>query len=292
MPQAKVNIKNEGTGAGHPVEANGQGYYVVSNLQAGLYTLTVEVPGFKRFESSHNKLDANSTLSLDASLSVGQTSETIEVSATASRLQTESGAVQNTVTGQQVQAQELNGRNPLYMASLIPGIRSNSTLGDFNFSLTNGGYNINGARQQDTLITLDGAPATRTRANGTSIGVPNVDATPGNSGADSRLLSRIRTHCGRPDPHHHQSGTPIFTELLRILPQLRHEREHVAAQLEPDYQFRRPLSGITTSASISAAPFTSRSSSTPVRKRCSSSSARSGPVIASPIPKPRLFPPR
>jgi hypothetical protein len=177
VPQAKVNIKNEGTGAGHPVEANGQGYYVVSNLQAGLYTLTVEVPGFKRFESSHNKLDANSTLSLDASLSVGQTSETIEVSATASRLQTESGAVQNTVTGQQVQAQELNGRNPLYMASLIPGIRSNSTLGDFNFSLTNGGYNINGARQQDTLITLDGAPATRTRANGTSIGVPNVDAT-------------------------------------------------------------------------------------------------------------------
>ena len=95
VPQAKVNIKNEGTGAGHPVEANGQGYYVVSNLQAGLYTLTVEVPGFKRFESSHNKLDANSTLSLDASLSVGQTSETIEVSATASRLQTESGAVQN-----------------------------------------------------------------------------------------------------------------------------------------------------------------------------------------------------
>ena len=50
------------------------------------------------------------------------------------------------------------------MASLIPGIRSNSTLGDFNFSLTNGGYNVNGARQQDTLITIDGAPATRTRA--------------------------------------------------------------------------------------------------------------------------------
>ncbi len=71
----------------------------------------------------------------------------------------------------------MNGRNPLYMASLVPGVRSNNTLGDFNFSLDNGGYNINGARQQDTLITIDGAPATRTRANGTSIAVPNVDAT-------------------------------------------------------------------------------------------------------------------
>jgi hypothetical protein len=177
IPQSKVVIKNEGTGAEHPVEANGQGYYVVSNLQPGLYTLTVQVAGFKKFESTHNKLDANSTLSLDADLTVGSTTETVEVSATGSRLQTESGAVQNTVTGQQVQAQELNGRNPLYMASLIPGIRSNSTLGDFNFALTNGGYNINGARQQDTLITIDGAPATRTRANGTSITVPNVDAT-------------------------------------------------------------------------------------------------------------------
>jgi hypothetical protein len=177
VPQSKVVIKNEGTGAVHPVDANAQGYYVVSNLQPDLYALTVQVVGFKKFESTHNKLDANSTLSLDANLSVGATTETVEVSATGSRLQTESGAVQNTVTGQQVQEQELNGRNPLYMASLIPGIRSNSTLGDFNFSLTNGGYNINGARQQDTLITIDGAPATRTRANGTSITVPNVDAT-------------------------------------------------------------------------------------------------------------------
>ena len=105
VPQSKVVIKNEGTGAVHPVDANAQGYYVVSNLQPGLYALTVQVVGFKKFESTHNKLDANSTLSLDANLSVGATPDTVEVSATGSRLQTESGAVQNTVTGQQVQAQ-------------------------------------------------------------------------------------------------------------------------------------------------------------------------------------------
>ena len=63
------------------------------------------------------------------------TSETVEVSATASPLQTESGAVQDEVTGQQVSMQELNGRNPLYMAQLIPGVRGGATMGDFNFAV-------------------------------------------------------------------------------------------------------------------------------------------------------------
>ncbi len=177
VPGAKVVIKNEGTGDEHSVTTDAQGHYIVTNLLPGYYTMTTAVSGFKKFESTHNKLDANSTLSLDADVAVGSTTETVEVSATASPLQTESGAVQKNINSQQLQAQELNGRNPIYMTSLIPGARSGSSLGDFNFSLSNGGYNINGARQQDTLITLDGAPATRTRANGTSIAVPNVDAT-------------------------------------------------------------------------------------------------------------------
>ncbi len=177
VPNAKIVITNEGTGEQHPVNSDAQGHYTVPNLLPGFYAMTAEASGFKKFESTHNKLDAATTLSLDASLAVGQTSETVEVSATASQLQTESGSVQKNVTSQQIQAQELNGRNPLYMASLVPGVRSGTNLGDFNFSLTNGGYSINGARSQDTLITMDGATAVRTRANGTGIAVPNVDAT-------------------------------------------------------------------------------------------------------------------
>ncbi len=57
-------------------------------------------PGFKEFVSKQNRLEANSTIELDGNLTVGQTSETVEVSATAEVLQTESGAVQAEVTGQ------------------------------------------------------------------------------------------------------------------------------------------------------------------------------------------------
>ena len=177
VPKAKVALTNEATGAENSTTTNESGYYVVPNLPPGGYTLRAEAAGFKRFESAHNQLDPNSTLALDGSLTVGATTETVEVVASSTPLQTESAVVQKLITRSQIDALELNGRNPIYMASLQPGIRSATTLGDFNFSVTNGGYYINGARTEDSLITFDGAPATRTRANDSSIGVADVDST-------------------------------------------------------------------------------------------------------------------
>jgi Carboxypeptidase regulatory-like domain/TonB-dependent Receptor Plug Domain len=178
IPKAKVVVKNEATGEEHSASTNDSGYYTVTNLPPSLYAVTVEAAGFKKFDSTHNKLDPNTTLSLDASLTVGAATETVEVSATAAVLQTESAAVEDQVSGQQVSMQELNGRNPIYIAQLIPGMISGSTMGDFNFTTGAGNpFYVNGARQQDTLVTIDGAPALRTRANGAVIGVANVDAT-------------------------------------------------------------------------------------------------------------------
>jgi hypothetical protein len=178
VPGAQVLILNEETGLSYQATADAQGHYTVPNLTAGNYTLSVEVKGFKKFTSNHNTLPANTTLNLDAPLTVGAATEEVTVSATAQVLQTESAAVQQEITGQQVSDQELNGRNPLYMGSLVPGMRSGSTLGDFNFAIGGGTpYQINGSRAQDTLVTFDGAPAVRTRGSGAIVGVASVDAT-------------------------------------------------------------------------------------------------------------------
>src|ERR1039457_3729517 len=149
IPKATVTIKNEGTNVIQTLTSNEAGYYVAPNLQPGNYAVTAEAPGFKRFESRQNKLDANSALSLDAILTVGNITDTEEVAASAEVLQTDSSAVQTEVSGKQVDMQELNGRNPLYIAQLLPGLRSGSTMGDFNFAVGGGGpLYVNGGRPQ------------------------------------------------------------------------------------------------------------------------------------------------
>jgi hypothetical protein len=177
VPKAKVTLTNDATGLSRQTSTNDAGYYVVPNLPPGNYTVTAEATGFKKFEATGNKLDPNSTLSVDVPLQVGSSTDTVEVVASAVVLQTESAAVEKLVTRAQIDSLELNGRDPLFLASLQPGMRSSTTLGDFTFSLTNGGYAVNGARSNDTQITFDGAPALRTRGNGTSIGVADVDST-------------------------------------------------------------------------------------------------------------------
>jgi hypothetical protein len=178
VPNAKVTITNEGTNESHTVNSDAQGHYTVTNLRPANYSMTAEATGFKKFTSVHNKLGSNTTLSLDGALALGSIDQTVEVTATASVLQTESGSVQSEVTGQQIRDQQLNGRNPLYMGSLVPGVRSGSTLGDFNFGVGGGvPFQINGSRANDTMVTFDGAPAVRTRGNGAIIGVASVDAT-------------------------------------------------------------------------------------------------------------------
>ena len=86
-----------------------------------MYTITAEAPGFKKAEASNNKLDPSATLSVDVTMTIGAATETVEVSATALALQTESAAVQRSVSRQQIDALELNGRNPIFMANLVPG---------------------------------------------------------------------------------------------------------------------------------------------------------------------------
>lgn len=178
VPNATVTITSEATDEKHTVTTDAEGHYTVPNLLPGNYSMTAEAAGFKKFESTHNSLQSNSTIALNGDLSVGQTTETVEVSATAEVLQTESGSVQAEVTGTQIQNEELNGRSPVYSAQFLPGVRSSGTLGDKN-GLGPGGnpFSINGTRSQDTLVSVDGAPAMRTRANGAIIGVADVDST-------------------------------------------------------------------------------------------------------------------
>ncbi|MCU1316362.1 MAG: hypothetical protein JWN63_1684, partial [Candidatus Acidoferrum typicum] len=175
VANAKVTVRNN-TGVERQTTTNDSGYYVVTNVPPGRYTMTAEAPGFQKYETRDNKLDPSGDLVMDATLSVGAATQTVEVSASTVQLQTESASVQKLVTREQIDSLELNGRNPIWLAALVPGARG-TTLANLNFGFTQGPANFNGSRNPENLITFDGAPATRTRSNGTSLGAADVDST-------------------------------------------------------------------------------------------------------------------
>ncbi len=176
LPNAKVTVSNTATGAGSAVTTNATGNFTFPNVQPGRYTIRVESAGFQSATVENILVDASIGRRVDVSLKVGDAGSTVTVQAGVDSVQTESAAVGQLVTQEQVRSIQLNGRNPLYLSQLEPGVVRNNAIASFAFGLDNG-LNIGGARSQDSLITIDGAPAVRTRSNGTSVGVADVDST-------------------------------------------------------------------------------------------------------------------
>lgn len=176
VPNANVSATNEGSGEVHKLTANGEGYYIFPQLFVGKYTLTVEQAGFKTFLQKGITIDAQSKLTIDVSLTLGSLSEKVEVEASSAQVQTDSAKVGATIENKQIQNLTLNGRNPIYLAALTPGVVGNQGIGTFDpDSVSNGSFNINGGRADEYVVAVDGAVATRTRSSGSMLGALDVD---------------------------------------------------------------------------------------------------------------------
>src|SRR2546430_12346256 len=139
--------------------------------------MMAEATGFQKYESTNNKLDPAADLVIDATLSVGSSSQTVEVSASTVQLQTESAAVQKLVTREQIDLLELNGRNPIGLAGLVPGARG-GTAASLTFAFSQGPANFNGSAHPGHLSTYAQAPANRPRPNGQGLGAPDMHSPP------------------------------------------------------------------------------------------------------------------
>src|SRR5262245_10981400 len=173
---AKVTLKSDSRAFERSATTNAEGYFVITQMPPGVYTVKVEASGFKQYQETGRKLDPNLPASMDVSLQPGQLTETVTVTASVAQVQSESATVGRLVETKQVEYLQLNGRNPLFLSQIRPGVQGGA-LGGNSFGLTTGGLNINGGRTQDYLLTFDGAVGVRTRSNGTAIGVPDVEAT-------------------------------------------------------------------------------------------------------------------
>ncbi|HZQ51718.1 MAG TPA: TonB-dependent receptor [Bryobacteraceae bacterium] len=123
VPNAKVTITEEATGVAYNTQTNASGNYTLPTLKPGNYTVTVEAPGFQKAQQRQVLVNPGQPTAVDLTLQVGSASQTIEVTATAPLLQTESPAIGANLNTSQATELPLGGQRTFtYLARLSPGV--------------------------------------------------------------------------------------------------------------------------------------------------------------------------
>ena len=166
VPNAKVIAKNADTNAASTAETDQNGFYRITNLLPGNYIVSVEAAGFRKAEMPPQLLTVASALRADVMLELGAVTETVTVNSTGSQVNTEDAQMGRSL----VDIPDLpnisgaNGRNPLNLMALQPGVVSTSG----GPSTTVGAFSVNGQRAQANNYLLDG-----TDSNDLAINVPD-----------------------------------------------------------------------------------------------------------------------
>src|SRR6266851_920947 len=150
---AKVEAKNEGTGLVFVQNTTSSGNYSFASLTPGSYSVTVTLTGFQVFSSVHNVLTVGTPLVVDVTLRVGTVSQTEVVESNYQRLETSNATVSEIMDTKQVQDLPLNGRNPLALLTLDPGVVQRTTNG------AGSGTHVFGSRDRAHNVTIDGIDA-------------------------------------------------------------------------------------------------------------------------------------
>jgi hypothetical protein len=125
---AKVTLKNVDTGVQWKAITDATGSYQFPNLIAGHYTVEVDHTGFAHTVSTPVALENGTTQRVNIGLRIGQTTETVEVSAAAALIKTDDANISDIIENKFVNDLPIEGRNYLNFAQLLPNF--NSGTGD------------------------------------------------------------------------------------------------------------------------------------------------------------------
>jgi Carboxypeptidase regulatory-like domain/TonB-dependent Receptor Plug Domain len=142
------------------------GRFVFTAVPPGTYEIKVESAGFKVLSHGGIVVNANDKLTIgDLRMEVGQTTETVEVSASAVMLQTESAERSTALISKQIQSIAVNSRSYLDLVKLVPGVVSTINLQTAGMG---GLSNIaaNGTRVNSNQLMINGISDTDTGSNG------------------------------------------------------------------------------------------------------------------------------
>jgi outer membrane receptor protein involved in Fe transport len=177
---ARVQVLNVGTNVARTATTDERGGYLFSDLQPGVYDVTIEAAAFQPFVRKGFRIEATAVLRIDARLQVGGIAEAVEVTAATPVLQTDRADVHITQSARQVNDLPLTGsvsRNYQSLMQIVPGAvlagEQNSEAGSPQRSIS---FNVNGVSRLQNNTKLDGASVTYVWLPTNTAYVPSAEA--------------------------------------------------------------------------------------------------------------------
>lgn len=168
VPGANIVAKNLGTGITQTTQSGSAGEYRIPFVPIGTYSVTVEHPGFRTWQSTNVVVNINTLVTVDVHLSLGAAEATVTVTATPPLISEEGLNLGKVMDNKLIMDLPLSiggdARNTMSFVALTPGV---TTAGDLRI----GGGLING-----TSILLDGAESMSQRRNDSGMNGISVEA--------------------------------------------------------------------------------------------------------------------
>ena len=153
---AKITISNQGLGLSRESKTEATGEYEFLALPPGTYVLTVEMANFRKYEQTNLQLLVNTPGTVNVRLEVGAATQTVEVSAQAVTLNTSDASLGSAFSENQVKELPLEAGNVPELLSLQAGVTYTGNRPDMNKDTDTRNGAVNGARSDQSNITLDG----------------------------------------------------------------------------------------------------------------------------------------
>ena len=156
IPNVRVTVTNTATNISFRTLTSSAGDYYASSLNPGTYTVSAEAKGFQKTVTTSFTLAVDQKVRVDLALKLGAVTETLEVTAQAVTLDTDSADESTLLSQQQVEQLPLNGRNFMQLLLVSAGA---VTVGGEQGTMRQGEGNavsINGGRPEGNNYTLDG----------------------------------------------------------------------------------------------------------------------------------------
>jgi hypothetical protein len=185
---ATVTITDLGTNISRSAKTGSKGDYAFSSLKPSHYKISVSAAGFKGGVIPDIELHTQDTLSENVSLSLGSSSESVDVHADSGEELETSAAVSTTVDRKFIENMPLNGRSFQALISLTPGNVTAKT-----YYTASGQFSIDGQRTDANYFSIDGVSANVgiTQGSNVYLGSAGAGAAPAtsNNGGYNNLVS-------------------------------------------------------------------------------------------------------